>query len=410
MTVDRAPAFSPDGYHLAYASCGAACDLNVIDLNESLVASGPPRRVASSLKIGRLMWTRDGTSLVYDDAFFFSAAHLWRVRADATAPPERVEVAGMALSPTTARSRDRLAFARVVYDLDVYRIEEGHSPQPVAVSSLVDGDGAFSPDGRRIAFASARNGYALEIWVAASDGSDVRQLTNGPGPYLQGAPQWSPDGRRIAFHSVADDGHWHVWTLEVDGGSPTQVTKGPGTEFAPTWSSDGRWLYFTRVDAITNWRNRDLWRVPAKGGPSERLTTGEHATGAFESTDGKRLVYQRLLPESPEANAEIVEKPAERGPTRQLVPCARSRGYLAFLVHRDGIYHVGCETGPNPPVYVLNPATGQQRLVARLTEADQRAKLRLSVSPDGRTILCNRHITNSADLFLIDNQVAGASS
>ncbi len=52
---------------------------------------------------------------------------------------------------------------------------------------------------------------------------------------------------------------------------------------------------------------------------------------------------------------------------------------------------------------MLNPATGQQRLVARLTGVDQISKLSLSVSPDGRTILYNRHITHSADLFLIEN-------
>jgi Tol biopolymer transport system component/tRNA A-37 threonylcarbamoyl transferase component Bud32 len=401
MTLDGAPAFSPDGHHLAYVSWGsAAYDVNVIDLNESLLARGPSRRVASSLRIRRLTWTRDGSSLIYDDGWaFFAPAHLWRVRADATSPPERIEVAGSAMSPTTARSRDRLAFARVVYDLDVYRIEDGHSPQPFAVSSRVDGDGAFSPDGRRIAFASARNGYASEIWVAASDGSDVRQLTNGPGPWLQGAPQWSPDGRRIAFHSIADDGYWHVWTIDVDGGSPTQITKGSGNDYEPTWSADGRWLYFSRVLM----QHKDLWRAPAGGGPAERLTFGELATGAFESTDGKRLIYQRLLRGAPDVNTEIVERPLDGGPTRQLVPCARSGGYLAFLVHRNGIYYVGCEAGRDPPVFMLNPATGQQRLVARLTGVDQIAKLSLSVSPDGSTILYNRHITHSADLFLIEN-------
>ena len=319
-------------------------------------------------------------------------------RADATSPPERIEVAGMRhVTHHGAITRSSGVRARRLR-LDVYRIEKGHSPQPFAASSRVDGDGTFSPDGRRIAFTSARNGYASEIWVAATDGSDVRQLTNGPGPYLQGAPQWSPDGRRIAFHSIADDGRWHVWTVEVDGGPPTQITKGPDSDFEPTWSADGRWLYFARGQ----WK--DLWRAPAEGGPPERLTVGEYATGAFESTDGKRLIYQRLLRGSPDGNAEIVDTPLDGGPKRQLVPCTRSRGYLAFLVHRNGIYYVACEAGRrDPPVFMLNPATGQQRLVARLTGVDQIAKLSLSVSPDGRTILYNRHITHSADLFLIEN-------
>ena len=74
--------------------------------------------------------------------------------------------------------------------------------------------------------------------------------------------------------------------------------------------------------------------------------------------DGKRLIYQRLLRGSPEGNAEIVDRPLDGGSKRQLVPCARSRAYLAFLVHRNGIYYVGCEGGVDSTVFMLNPATG----------------------------------------------------
>jgi TolB protein len=57
---------------------------------------------------------------------------------------------------------------------------------------------AWSPDGRRIAFASERDGNA-EIYVVNADGTGQRNLTRDPG--YEGDPAWSPDGRKIAFTS-----------------------------------------------------------------------------------------------------------------------------------------------------------------------------------------------------------------
>ena len=62
------------------------------------------------------------------------------------------------------------------------------------------GPPAWSPDGRKIAFVSDRDGNG-EIYVMNADGSAQRKLTRNAAP--DGGPAWSPDGRRIAFHSSA---------------------------------------------------------------------------------------------------------------------------------------------------------------------------------------------------------------
>jgi len=58
---------------------------------------------------------------------------------------------------------------------------------------------SWSPDGRKIVFASERDNDS-EIYVMNADGSDQRRLTNQAGD--ESHPHWSPDGQRIVFNSA----------------------------------------------------------------------------------------------------------------------------------------------------------------------------------------------------------------
>ena len=55
-----------------------------------------------------------------------------------------------------------------------------------------------SPDGRRITFASSRQGTDIAVWVANADGTGPTQITHIRSPY-SGSPRGSPDGRWLAF-------------------------------------------------------------------------------------------------------------------------------------------------------------------------------------------------------------------
>ena len=374
--------------------------MQVQDLDPSFAPSGPPRRLTrhSFWTVSGLTWSRDGTFIVYS-ARQGGLIHLWRVNADSAHPPERIELAGIDVTfPATAPVGDRLAYSRTMEDEDIYRFEPPGTIRPIAQSSLKDWNAQFSPDGRRIAYCSARSGDAVEIWLGARTGLDPERLTRGPGTW-QCSPSWSPDGTRIAFDSRAEDGSWHVWTIGVEGGTPQQITAHAGDQARPTWSRDGRWIYFmwTR-DGID-----DIWRTPGPGGPLERVTHGGSVTAGHESVDGTGIWYKRQLGEAP-----LFFQPLVGGAARLVVPCVAA---ARFSVGPDGVYYMPCQPAGSrshdATIRVLIPTTGKERHFGTLTEvlwpASGRTDGCFAISPDGRTLLYSRLASRGADLMLIEN-------
>jgi WD40-like Beta Propeller Repeat len=113
------------------------------------------------------------------------------------------------------------------------------------------GDAAWSPDGRRIAFASVRdrNGktcydqcnYHGELYVMGADGSNPVRLTHNRGD--DSSPSWSPEGRRIAFASDRNypDGRApEIYSIRPDGSCLTWLTNGSPGSGEPAWRNTPR--------------------------------------------------------------------------------------------------------------------------------------------------------------------------
>jgi Tol biopolymer transport system component len=389
---DVAPSFSPDGRGLAYASCeGAeglpACDIRRLTLDANFQPQGTAQRLTQQgLSNTGLAWTRDARFIVYGAAHPFQ---LWRVPSDGSAPPERVELAAQAALPSTVGSSDRLAFVRLIRDLDIYGFQPGSPPYPLVESTFEEGHPQYSPDGKRIAFESKRPVGTSQIWLADADGRNPTQLTRGPGRY-QGTPGWSPDGRSIVFDSYDEKGKPHIWTIGVDGSGLWQLTHGPGDEFVPIWSRDGRFVYF-----VSNRTGRqEVWRVPASGGAEAQVSRGGGGR-PFESFDGKVLYYRNGA-----GNAELVGISTAGGEERTILPCVVPWQYAGAP---RGIYHVPCGASTDRPrrsaLLFWDAATHEDRPIPGI-DADSIDGM--SVSPDGRTIVYGR-ARPASDLMMIEN-------
>lgn len=114
----------------------------------------------------------------------------------------------------------------------------GTSPVRLTSDPAHDTDPAWSPDGRRIAFTSTRQGgYA--IWVMNADGPAPARLVGDADGQLS-HPAWSPDGATIALAWLAAgwDECLCLGAVGADGSSATGLVDHFGAE--PAWSPDGR--------------------------------------------------------------------------------------------------------------------------------------------------------------------------
>ncbi|MGH7699146.1 MAG: prolyl oligopeptidase family serine peptidase [Gemmatimonadales bacterium] len=112
------------------------------------------------------------------------------------------------------------------------------------IALKVVGDPQASPDGKSVAYTVTE--YSLQdnrgttrIWVADLATGRTRAFTSGPGSDRQ--PRWSPDGRRLAFISTREGGA-QLWVAGVAGGEARQVSRLPDGAFDPVWLPDGSGL------------------------------------------------------------------------------------------------------------------------------------------------------------------------
>jgi WD40-like Beta Propeller Repeat/Lysyl oxidase len=160
----------------------------------------------------------------------------------------------------------------------------------VELASLFPGDfdPAVSPDGRRIAFVSARDGNQ-EVYVADTRTNDVRRLTRN----LRKAdlrPGWSPDGRSIAWQSGPPGAAADLYVMRADGSDKRLLVGGAGDDAEPAWSPDG-----TRIAFSSNRSGRrQLWAVTAAGGEPELLAeVPGRARAPAWSPGGGRVAFAR---------------------------------------------------------------------------------------------------------------------
>ncbi len=261
--------WSPNGRQLAFlAGSFGAGSLLVVDLESHT------ERVLQSGQVSSFDWSPDGSSLIYEA----TTGGIWRIALAPGAAPTKLLGSGHA--PVWSPDGRMIAYfdgPEGGTDIFVAR-SDGSSAKRLTDDPAPDLQPEWAPDGSSIAFVSERNGKS-DLYLIRPDGSALRRLTDDPAPDEDFS--WAPDSRRIAYVSYRDGadplaigiGNAEIYAIKLETGAISDLSQNPAWDGDPAWSPDGDWIAFTRRTD-----HGDLWIMRADGS-AQRILPGEPTAG-----------------------------------------------------------------------------------------------------------------------------------
>ncbi len=213
-------------------------------------------------------------------------------------------------------------------------------------------NGVWTPDGKRIAFQSNREGPLNLFWQLADGSGGLERLITSE--YNNFPMSWSPDGQLLAFVEVTPTTGYDIWVLRLGDRKAQPFLRTPFNESVPRFSPDGRWLAY-----ISNESGR--WEIyvqsyPGPGGKWQISTEG--GTEPVWNRNGRELFYRS-------------------GDKMMAVDIDAQPGFTAGKprVLFEGRYEPPPGTSPN---YDVSP-DGQRFLMVKPSEAGETAPTQINV-------------------------------
>lgn len=386
---DDEVALSPDGQWLAFRR---RSESSIHDVFVIPVSGGKPRAITHDASgIVGLAWMRDGSALIISSRRRSSLQSLWRFPVHGGEPVRLTDPFPAASYPSVSPKDGSIAYASRFFDSNIWRIDlKGHDkPQRLIESTLLDSSPHYSPDGRRIAFRSNRTGND-ELWVCGSDGEAPARLTNFAGP-VTGNGHWSPDGQYLAIDSRPDR-NADIYVVSAGGGSPRRVATDRENEVLPSFSSDGKFLYFA-CDRTGTWQ---IWKKPVSGGASSQITRN----GGFapvESADGRYVYYSKM-------NAPGVFRLAlAGGREEQVLPDLPSSLWGGWALAGDTLFYLSITHDHDQPAEIWARAlsSSETRRIAALRLRPVLWDGSLAVSSDARFALVSEVERAGSQIYIL---------
>jgi Tol biopolymer transport system component/DNA-binding winged helix-turn-helix (wHTH) protein len=393
---DSFPAFSPDGSTVAFVRvivAGVVSDLYIVP-----AAGGTPKRLTfdKTWIMGSLAWTPDGREIVFSSMRGGLGA-LWRISASGGTPRPVAGVGVIAWSPSISPKGNQLVYQHMAFKDSLFRLDLKDDLHPQGPPVFIRSEKGFnwrpqfSPDGKRFVYETNGLGYS-ELWTCDSDGSNCGQLTSLRG--TAGAARWSPDGRYIAFEFRPKD-HSEIYLLEVGGGAPRLLPTLPGSDNGgPSWSRDGKWLYFYSDRGGEPFQ---LWKIPVNGGSPVQITKNGGVFGA-ESADGQSLYYAKL------GTPGIWRMPLGGGEEERVLDRAGAGEWFNWALARNGIYfRYAKKSKDHDYIGLLNFFDFATKKITTVATLDQAGGVGIGLSADGKSVLYDGKGDAESSIMLVKN-------
>jgi len=388
---DLAPRFAPDGQSIVFLRKMGEAVTDLYSCRLADACTGPRRLTFAGSNILSHAWMPGGRELVYSDARGF-----WRIPLTGGQSQAILGLPGGANFIAASRQGNRLAYSFWSADTNVWRAsianaDDEQAAKPIIESTRDDRSAQYSPDGKMIAFRSDRSGSS-EIWLCDAEGRNPTQLTSFRGP-LTGAPHWSPDGLQVAFDS-RPQGNSDIYAVVVASGTVRRITRDAADDVVPSWSSDGRWIYFSSNRTGT-WQ---VWKIHPSAAQTVETAVQVTQHGGFapiESADGKALYYAK----GPDVNG-LWEIPVEGGPETPVVSELKT-GYWGYWSPVSGSLYFIDTVEHRAAVYAMTP-TKQKARIANLPKEPPFGDSGFSVSPDRRWMIYSQIDHSGSDIMLAE--------
>jgi len=392
---ETSPVFSHDGKYLAYVCFPSSADFAIA----MVTSAGTGVRILKEFPgfINGLAWAGDNKRLLVQH---------FQTGAEQGVLSELSVKDGSVHDLPFGQDWETLSISargdRVVYTVgsggksNIWRADLSHPQAPpveLISSTRVQLGPQYSPDGSHIAFVSDRTG-PNEIWLSDADGGNLVRLTD-LGHSSTGSPAWSPDSQKIVFDSrtPTKDGkpHADLYVIDVTERVPRKLETGTDEASVPSWSHDGKWIYFIGGGDASGAR---IYRVPPAGG----LATGLSSSRGYspkESFDGRSVYFASSATGS---STSLMVASLNPIGTESRVEGMPALSFVAnWTVVRDGVYFFPADDFATLDYYDF--ATKKIRQVFKAPGVFYGT----SVSPDGRYILYAKIDVAKRDIMLVDN-------
>jgi len=271
---------------------------------------------------------------------------------------------------------------------------DGSDERPLLTAPHDDYDAVWAPDGKSIVFTSDRNGSG-DLFRVNADGSGLTQLTTDPAYDDQAA--FSPDGKQLVFVSTRGGGYANIWTLDIATKRAKALTSGQGGDYRPAWSPDGKWIAFSSGHGITppfsegRWERlqvAEIYLIRPDGSGMKKVTSAGGFCGSPKwMSDSRRLV---AYCSTGQQTMDLRRSVPEPGSQSRLVSIDISNGTLTDVAAGPGV-----KTNPSPlpgnDIGYIRKDSADAGIYYASGSRGPRGPIRAAAwSPDGKRVVFHR--------------------